>query len=172
MLTLYFSFSLNGRSQWCSVLVTMVSCTHSQVLTSPKWVFTSWKWTWVNVFDKKKKYIPLYILNKCFLSSRLDCEFLQHTKRQWNKRLEWWWIVWRDGKCWVLFTIWIVMEAEMFMRNTASVAKDTSMITIWAAAMLFLKPSPFSLLSNMPQNPFSLAVFVYLSVSFQCRPVC
>lgn len=61
-------------------------------------------------------------------------------------------------------SIWAVMEAETLMRNTVSVTKDKSVITIRAAAMLFLKPSSSSLLSNMPQNPFSLSVFVYLSV--------
>lgn len=31
----------DDRGQWCFVLVTVVSCIHSQVLTSPKWVFIS-----------------------------------------------------------------------------------------------------------------------------------
>lgn len=61
-------------------------------------------------------------------------------------------------------SIWAVMEAEMFLRNAVSVTKDKSAIMIRAAAMLCLKPSPSSLLSNMPQNPLSLSVFVYLSV--------
>lgn len=34
-------FIEDGRGQWCFVLVTMVSCIHSQVLTSLKWVFIS-----------------------------------------------------------------------------------------------------------------------------------
>lgn len=64
----------------------------------------------------------------------------------------------------VFFSIWAVMEAEMFMINTVSVTKDMPMIMSRAAAMLFLKLSTFSLMSNMPENLFSLSVFVYLSV--------
>lgn len=63
-----------------------------------------------------------------------------------------------------IFSVWAVMEAEMFMKTTGSVTKDKSVITIRAAAMLFLKPSSSSLLSKMPPNPLGFSVFVYLSV--------
>lgn len=94
-----FSFKSveNGRGQWCSVLVKkkkkkkMVSCTHSQVLTSPEWVFISSKWTWINVFDKKRNIynIYLYILETCPLLSfhpdlRDSFESLQRS--EWQKK--------------------------------------------------------------------------------------